>query len=246
MPYLNKLAGIVLRAACEADMPAIATLYRHYVDHTVSTFAAPGEFTTPAAMTERWAAGQAKGYPWIVATLEDGDTASHNDAVAYGIPADIGASPGAFSPGYVCQPALPPKAVIGPTRLLGYCYVGDFRPRAGWAITVEDSIYLAPGWSGLGLGSAMLTALIDGCKSLATTVDPAASGKLVDAPVRNIVAAISADSADASVGAASVALHSRHGFVPAGRLLHCGTKFGRSLDNVFLQLQLFPPPQKQQ
>ena len=55
------------------------------------------------------------------------------------------------------------------------------------------------------------------------------------------MSAISLDPADASVGAASVALHRKHGFVEAGRLVGAGTKFGRRMDNAFLQLQLLTP-----
>lgn len=212
----------LIRPVVEDDFSAIATLYRHYVDHTVATWAAPGEFATPSAFLERWKAGSSRGLPWIALVTQDTGC-----GVSFDIPESVFTSPGPHCPTYEKQEPLPQRAVIGPTRLIGYCYVGDFRPRAGWSITVEDSIYLAPGWEGLGLGRRLLTALLGACKELAQ------AGAL-----RTIVAAISADPSDATVGAGSVALHKSAGFVEAGRLVGAGVKFGRRMDNAFLQLQL--------
>lgn len=230
----SPLHGVV-RPAAEADLPAIATLYRHYVDHTAATWAAPGEFVTPAAFRERWKAGSSRGLPWLVLVVEggDGDAGGGDDDTLGGwvapvpVPEGVHAAPGPHHPGYAPQEPLPPRAVVGPTRLLGYAYVGDFRPRAGWSITVEDSIYLAPGWGRAGLGSALLGALLGACRA----VQPPGA-------LRTVVAAVSVDPSDPALGAGSVALHTGAGFAPAGRLVGAGVKFGRRMDNVFLQLQL--------
>lgn len=224
--------ALTIRPAAVGDMPAIATLYRHFVDHTVATWAAPGEFASPAALADRWRAGAARKLPWLVLVGPSADAAllQEEGVALVDVPADIDAPPGAHAPGYLPQQLLPPNAMIGPSRLVGYCYVGDFRPRAGWSVTVEDSIYLAPGWGGAGLGHRLLAALLAECRALGQ------AGVL-----RTVVAAISADPDDGAVGAASVALHRKHGFVQAGRLVGAGTKFGRRMDNVFLQLQLCTP-----
>ena len=217
--------GVLIREATEEDMSAIATLYRHYVDHTVSTFAAPGEFQPPSSFFTKWKAGRERKFPWLVAVLDHTD---EDSTETISIPDDIYDPPGPASIGYLLQIELSPRSVIGATRLIGYCYVGDFRPRAGWAITVEDSIYIAPGWQGMGIGDALLSAMIEKCR-------------VMNSGVRTIVAAISADSSNDTVGAASMRLHAKHGFTQAGRLSCCGTKYGRLLDNVFMQLQLQTP-----
>lgn len=222
-----------LRAATADDIPAVATIYRHYVDHSFSTYAYPGEWMTPASLVDKWKACLARGLPWFVAVVDDAVLAGAETLPRVPIPADLPSPPGpradardAAPPLAQLPPALPPRAVVGPTGLIGYCYVADFRPRAGWSITVEDSIYLAPGWGGHGLGDALLTATLDACRALGPS------------HVRNVIAAISADPADATIGAASVALHARHGFTLMGRLQGPGVKYGRTLDNVFMQLQL--------
>ncbi|MER7363749.1 GNAT family N-acetyltransferase, partial [Nonomuraea wenchangensis] len=46
-------------------------------------------------------------------------------------------------------------------EVAGYAYAGPWRPKPAYRHTVEDSIYLAPGHSGRGLGGALLGALIE-------------------------------------------------------------------------------------
>jgi L-amino acid N-acyltransferase YncA len=100
----------------------------------------------------------------------------------------------------------------------GYAYCSPWKPRPAYRHTVEDSIYVAP-WAGRrGAGGRLLAALLDGC---------AAAG------VREVIAVI-ADTGDP----ASVRLHTRHGFVPAGRLSRVGFKHGGWLDTVLLQRSL--------
>lgn len=217
--------AVELRPVCAADLPAIAALYRHYVDHSVATWAAPGEHVSPAAFAARWRAAAVRGLPWLALV------AAADDVPTTAVPGDIhDEPPGPGAAAYAPQPALPARCALGATRLLGYAYVSEFRPRAGWAITVEDSVYLTPGWGGLGLGDRLLRALLAECAALA------AAGAL-----RSVVAAISADPRDASVGAASAALHAKHGFRLVGRLEGAGVKFGRLMDTLLLQRQLLPP-----
>jgi L-amino acid N-acyltransferase YncA len=100
----------------------------------------------------------------------------------------------------------------------GYAYAGPWRPRPAYRNTVEDSVYVAPGQERRGIGSALLAAVLDTCTA---------------AGIREIIAVI-ADSGDQS----SVALHSRFGFVLAGRLTGVGHKHGRWLDTVLMQRTL--------
>lgn len=50
-------------------------------------------------------------------------------------------------------------------RIIGYCYASPYRPRPAYRYTVEDSIYIADGESGKGIGCALLTALIEHCEN---------------------------------------------------------------------------------
>jgi L-amino acid N-acyltransferase YncA len=108
-------------------------------------------------------------------------------------------------------------AVVG-DQVVGYAYAGPWRPKPAYRHTVEDSIYLAPGWSGRGIGRALLDALLAGCER---------------AGVRQVVAVI-ADTGDE----ASVALHRAFGFIQAGRLSEVGYKHGRWVDTVLMQRPL--------
>ena len=103
-------------------------------------------------------------------------------------------------------------------EVLGFAYASPWRPKPAYRNTAEDTIYLAPGGTGRGLGRRLLTALLDGCR---------------EAGVRTVVAVI-ADSGDP----ASAALHRRAGFREAGRLAGVGYKRGRWLDTVLMQLDL--------
>ncbi|MDT7660757.1 MAG: hypothetical protein QOD04_313, partial [Pseudonocardiales bacterium] len=100
----------------------------------------------------------------------------------------------------------------------GYAYCSPWKSRPAYRHTVENSIYVAP-WAGRrGAGGLLLAAPLDGC---------AVAG------VREVIAVI-ADTGDP----ASVQLHTRHGFLPAGRLTRVGFKHGSWLDTVLLQRSL--------
>ncbi|NYF12588.1 phosphinothricin acetyltransferase [Pseudoclavibacter sp. JAI123] len=101
--------------------------------------------------------------------------------------------------------------------VLGYATYADFRTFSGYRHTVEHSVYVRGEARGRGLGKALTLALIDRARR---------AGKHV------MVAAIDADNS------ASISLHERLGFTHAGRLDQVGTKFGRWLDVIFLQLIL--------
>jgi phosphinothricin acetyltransferase len=103
-------------------------------------------------------------------------------------------------------------------RLLGYAYAGPLRPRSAYRYTLEDSVYLDPAATGLGLGRRLLERLI---------ADATAIG------ARQLVAVIG-DSGNA----ASIALHARAGFARVGTLRSVGFKFGRWLDTVEMQRPL--------
>jgi phosphinothricin acetyltransferase len=99
----------------------------------------------------------------------------------------------------------------------GYAYVTQFRDRAAYRYTAENSIYVDAGMMGRGIGKALLTALIERA---------AAHG------FRTIVAVIG------GAEPASIALHASCGFREAGRLTAVGFKFGRWLDSVYMQREV--------
>jgi L-amino acid N-acyltransferase YncA len=103
-------------------------------------------------------------------------------------------------------------------RVVGYCYATTHRARPAYRYTIEDSVYLAEGMGGMGVGSALLQALITRCEA---------------GPWRQMVAVVG-DSANA----ASIGLHRRLGFTTVGNLQSVGFKHGRWVDTVLMQRAL--------
>jgi phosphinothricin acetyltransferase len=107
-------------------------------------------------------------------------------------------------------------------ELAGYAHASPWRPKPAYRFTAEDTIYLAPRWTGKGLGRLLLGDLLEGCAR---------------AGMRQVVAVI----ADPDGNAASVALHRAFGFASAGRLTAVGYKHGRWVDTELLQRELGAP-----
>ncbi len=102
-------------------------------------------------------------------------------------------------------------------ELLGYAYATPFHARAAYRDTCENAIYIAHDRLGQGIGSALMAALLAAC---------AAAG------LRQMIALI------AGTEPASMALHTKAGFVEAGRLASVGRKHGQWLDVVYMQRAL--------
>nr|WP_201469416.1 GNAT family N-acetyltransferase [Microbacterium hydrocarbonoxydans] len=116
---------------------------------------------------------------------------------------------------------LPFLVAVSPAgAVIGYALAQPWAGKNAYRFTVEDSIYLGPGAGGKGLGAALLQALIDACEKLG---------------IREMVAVISDTKADASIR-----LHSKLGFVEAGRMGRVGHKFGRDLGTVYMRRALHP------
>ena len=101
--------------------------------------------------------------------------------------------------------------------VVGYAYATQFRDRAAYARSCEDSIYIAAGLRGSGIGTVLLSVLIVAAR---------------EAGFREMVAVIGA------AEPASVALHAKLGFREVGRLSDIGEKFGRLLDTLYMQRSL--------
>jgi phosphinothricin acetyltransferase len=105
-------------------------------------------------------------------------------------------------------------------EVVGLAAFGWFRDavvRPGYRFTVENSVHVRQSHWGRGLGSRLMQELIEAAR---------ASGK------HAMVAAIDATNED------SIRFHQRLGFAEVGRLPQVGTKFGRWLDLVLLELRL--------
>jgi phosphinothricin acetyltransferase len=102
----------------------------------------------------------------------------------------------------------------------GYAYVTQFRDRAAYRFTAEDSIYVHHDAMRRGIGKALLDELLE---------RSAAFG------FRTIIAVIG------GAEPASIALHAKCGFREAGRLHAVGWKHERWLDSVYLQIELGDP-----
>ncbi|MBE0530954.1 MAG: N-acetyltransferase [Rhodospirillales bacterium] len=103
-------------------------------------------------------------------------------------------------------------------RVVGYAYAAAYRPRPAYRHTLEDSVYVADGFGGHGIGGALLRTLVARC----------------EAGIWRRMVAVIGDSGNA----ASIALHCRLGFQPVGILPSVGFKLGRWLDTVLMQRPL--------
>src|SRR4051794_31290281 len=58
---------------------------------------------------------------------------------------------------------LPLLVAVVDGQVVGYGYATPWRLKPAYRFTAEDSVYLAPGWTGRGLGSALLRTVLDAC-----------------------------------------------------------------------------------
>ena len=105
-------------------------------------------------------------------------------------------------------------------QVIGYAYCTWFKPRPAYRFSAEDSIYVAPGVHGKGIGRALLAEL-------------AAQAERVG--IRKLIAVIG-DSSNAG----SVGVHRSLGFEHVGILKSCGWKFDQWLDVVLMEKALGP------
>ena len=120
--------------------------------------------------------------------------------------------------GSVLAQGLPYLAAEQDGAIVGYCYAGSYRPRPAYRHTIEDSVYVADGNAGRGIGRALLSALIARCEA---------------GTWRQMLAVIG-DSGNAG----SIGLHRALGFETVGTLRAVGFKFGRWVDSVLMQRAL--------
>lgn len=100
--------------------------------------------------------------------------------------------------------------------VVGWSALSWFRARPGYRFTVEDSIYVRDGFRGVGIGRELLNRVVHD------------AGAILG--MRTVVAVIGDAENKASIG-----LHARCGFVQAALLRQVGFKFGRWLDQIWMQ-----------
>lgn len=105
-------------------------------------------------------------------------------------------------------------------KLLGFASYGTFRAWPAYKYSVEHSIYIHHDCRGLGLGKRLLTELI------------------AEAAAREVHTMIGGID---RTNQASIALHERLGFEPAGVIRQAAYKFGNWLDLAFYQKLLATP-----
>jgi phosphinothricin acetyltransferase len=110
-------------------------------------------------------------------------------------------------------PAFVAETVEG-AQVVGYASLSAYNPKPGYRGTTENSVYVHPDWHGVGVGGALLSAL------------------LTEAARRGFVTLVALFSADTE---ASLRLHRRYGFQDVGTLRRAGRKFDRWVDVTFLQ-----------
>lgn len=161
-----------------------------------------------------------------LATLADADAiaAIYNREVTEGTatfdmvprtPAEQAAWMAAHSGAHPCIVAVADSADTVPSdTVLGWACLSPYRTRPAYSTSVEDSIYVHRDHQGRGVGDLLL-------------------GDLVTLADEHGFHAVFARIADA--GAASVALHAKHGFDLIGVEREVGRKFGCWLDVTLMQ-----------
>lgn len=107
--------------------------------------------------------------------------------------------------------------------VVGYAFATQFRDRAAYARTCENSIYVADAARGQGIGSRLLAELVQAARICG---------------FEQMIAVIGGGEPG------SVALHAKLEFVHAGRMKNVGFKFGRRLDTVYMQRELIARDQE--
>jgi len=116
------------------------------------------------------------------------------------------------------QAGLPWFIAVSDDKVRGFCYLSPYRPRYAYRHTLEDSIYIDPGFQKRGAGSRLLDQAIRWAEQ---------------AGFRQLIANVGD-----SENRGSVALHRAAGFEITGILRSVGFKHGRWLDTVLMQRTL--------
>ena len=115
------------------------------------------------------------------------------------------------------QGANPVVVAVVDDEVVGFASLSPFKERAAYRTTVENSIYVAPGKQGMGIGNRLMAEILERARSHG---------------FHSVIARIAGDNPG------SIAVHKRHGYQVVGVEREVGRKFGQWLDVTELQLLL--------
>jgi L-amino acid N-acyltransferase YncA len=102
-------------------------------------------------------------------------------------------------------------------EVIAYAYATPWKTRSAYRFSVESTVYVAPGQTGRGIGTALYRELLDALRTQG---------------VHSVVGGI------ALPNAASITLHERLGFKKVGQFVEIGRKFDRWVDVGYWELIL--------
>jgi L-amino acid N-acyltransferase len=102
-------------------------------------------------------------------------------------------------------------------KVVGFGTYGTFRFKIGYRFTVEHSVYIHKDFHGNGIGSLLITELIELAKKQ---------------KLHTMIGVIDSE----NLG--SIAFHEKLGFKKVGHIKETGFKFDRWLDSIFMQILL--------
>lgn len=118
---------------------------------------------------------------------------------------------------FISHPKYPSFLITDEDRVIGYCFLSQYKKRQAYDRSAELSIYLKPEFTGKGIGMAAL-------RHLETAA--------YRAGIRVLVGTICGDNR------ASIRLMEKAGFWKCAHLKNIGEKFGRVLDVVIYQKEI--------
>lgn len=195
-----------IRAAEMIDLPQVQNIFNHYVATSVVTFQIrPLDLDS---FLKKFEDAQKADLPYLVATVPQYDD---------------------------------PYNSIGETRarrtekVVGYASASGFRNfLEGYKHTVEIAIFIHPDFRSQGIGSQLLSALLDALRHVRSRNDS------TQPKFKEVIAcmAIDTDSKDGKDGEGLREWYEERGFREVGRMLNVGRKFEKWLGVIFLQHNL--------
>ena len=117
---------------------------------------------------------------------------------------------------------LPVWVAESDQQIIGLSTFGTFRAWAAYQYTVENSVYVASGWQGRGIGRLLMIPLLESARAMKRHA---------------VIAGIEAGNT------ASLRLHQSLGFEEVAHFREVGYKFGRWLDLKFMELLFSDTPE---
>ncbi len=111
---------------------------------------------------------------------------------------------------------LPYLVALDDQKVVGIAYLNQFREKSGYRFAFENTIYIHNHYIKQGIGTKLLTALVDRSKK--------------NKKIKLIVAVIGSIESQSSIK-----IHEKLGFKKVGRITKVGFKKNRWIDSIFLQ-----------